>query len=94
MQTTKVQISLRGLISTFVVCCLDSIIPSLYIRNFKPLSSFCGWAGQFESTLVANPEDRFSLDPTIVAAILERWTATNPPIYKYGDIHFGELLGF
>ena len=25
--------------------------------NFKPLSSFCGCAGRFESTLVANPED-------------------------------------
>ena len=31
-----------------------------YIRNFKPLPSFCDCADQFESTLVANPEDRFS----------------------------------
>ena len=35
---------------------------SFYIRNFKPLPSFCGCAGRFESTLVANPEDRFSRD--------------------------------
>ena len=35
---------------------------SFYIRNFKPLPSFCGSTGSFESTLVANVEDRFSRD--------------------------------
>ena len=51
----------RCLISAFVVCCLDSIILfSFYIRNFKPLPSFCGSAGCFVSCLVANPKDRFS----------------------------------
>ena len=43
----------RGLISTFVVRCLDSIIPLLPISEIS---------GRFESTLVANPEDRFSHD--------------------------------
>ena len=52
----------RSLISAFVVRCLDSIIPLVSIRNFKPLPSFCDCAGRFESTLVANPEDRFSRD--------------------------------
>ena len=33
---------------------------SFYIRNFKPLPSFRGCAGQFESTQVANSGDRFS----------------------------------
>ena len=40
----------RSLISTFVVCCLDSVIPLLAIRNFKTLASliscarwFVGW---------------------------------------------------
>ena len=28
---------------------------NIYIQNFKPLASFCDWAGQFESYLVANP---------------------------------------
>ena len=56
MRTTKAPIS------TFVVHCVDSIISSFYIRNFKPLASFCGCAGQFESSLVENPEDRFSRD--------------------------------
>ena len=37
-------------------------ISSFYIRSFKPLASFCGWAGQFESYLVANPKDSFSCD--------------------------------
>ena len=37
-------------------------ISSFYIRNFKPLASFYGCAGRFESYLVENPEDRFSRD--------------------------------
>ena len=52
----------RSLISALVFRCLDIIIPSFYIRNFKPLPSVCGCAGRFETTLVANPEDRFSSD--------------------------------
>ena len=62
MQTTKAQLSLRSLISTFVVPCLESIIPSFYIRNFKRLTGFFGCTGQLESTLVTNPKDRFSRD--------------------------------
>ena len=34
----------------------------IYIHNFKPLPSFYGCTDRFESTLVANPEDRFSRD--------------------------------
>ena len=37
-------------------------ISSFYIRNFKPLASFCGCVGWFESYLVENHEDRFSRD--------------------------------
>ena len=37
-------------------------ISSFYIRNFKPLASLYSWEGRFESTLVGNPEDRFSRD--------------------------------
>ena len=48
----------RSLISAFVVRCLDSI-PVIYIRNFKPLASFCGYAGRFVSYLVANPKTGF-----------------------------------
>ena len=64
MLTTKVQISLR-------ICAVWSAplfslpkynISSFYILNFKPLASFCGCAGRFESYLVENPEDRFSCD--------------------------------
>ena len=32
------------------------------MQNLKRLASLYSWAGQFESHLVANPEDRFSLD--------------------------------
>ena len=32
------------------------------MQNFKTLASLCSWADQFESYLVANPEDRFSRD--------------------------------
>ena len=37
-------------------------ILSFYIRNFKPLASFCGCAGPFESYVVENPKDRFSYE--------------------------------
>ena len=50
----------HSLISAFVVGCLDSIISPVSNHNFMPLSCFCGCAGQFESYLVANTEDRFS----------------------------------
>ena len=55
--------------SLSVVRCLDSIIPLVSIRNFKPLSSFCDCPDRFESTLVANPEDRFSHDAAHLSAI-------------------------
>ena len=50
----------RSLISAFVVRCLYRII--YFVQNLKPLASPYSWAGQFESHLVANPEDRFSRD--------------------------------
>ena len=65
MQTTKAQISLRIHAVWSALCCSLSRrynTSNFYIWNFKPLSGFCSWAGQFESTLVANPEDMFSHD--------------------------------
>ena len=53
---------LHSLISAFVVHCLDSISPFSISRDFKPLPSFYDCADQFESTLIANPDDRFSRD--------------------------------
>ena len=32
------------------------------MQNLKSLASLYNWAGQFESYLVANPEDKFSHD--------------------------------
>ena len=62
MRTIKAQISLTNLrspISAFVIHCLDSMtIYSFYMQNLQPVASFCGWAGRFESYLVANPKDR------------------------------------
>ena len=47
-------------------------VSSFYIRNFKPLASFFGCTGRFESYLVKNPEDRFSRDEAhIVVAYSE-----------------------
>ena len=52
---------LWSLISIFVVCCLNSIIPILPISKIvKTVANFCSWAGRFVSYLVGNPEDRFS----------------------------------
>ena len=57
MRTTKAQISL---ISTFLVRCLDSIIPILAKSNM--LVFVAEQAGRFESYLTTTPEDRFSCD--------------------------------
>ena len=46
----------------FAICEQQRRRSACYIRNFKPLSSFCGCAGRFMSYLVANPKDRFSRD--------------------------------
>ena len=67
-RTTKALIRLRGsahpcsLISAFVVRCLDSIIPLVSTSKISSLylASVAAQAGL--STLVANPEDRFSRD--------------------------------
>ena len=65
----------RSLISAFVVRCLDSIIPLVSISpNFKPLSSFCSCTCRFESTLVTNPEDRFSRDETHLWDTSHKWS--------------------
>ena len=61
MRTTKAQISLcvRAVWSAALLFADRQYnASSFYIRNFKPLSSFCGCAGRFESTLVANPVTR------------------------------------
>ena len=51
----------RGLISAFIVRCLDKCnISTRYSQNFKTLASICSRAGRFESHLVGNPEDSFS----------------------------------
>ena len=45
----------HSLISTFVVCCLDSIMYILAISKVSRLASFCSCAGWFECYLVKNP---------------------------------------
>ena len=64
MGTTKAQISLHSLISTFVVHCLDSIIPLVSKSKLSSLylASVARNAGWFESYLVKNPKDSFSRD--------------------------------
>ena len=44
----------RSLISTFVVHCLDSIMPLVSISEISRLSSRCSWADWLESYLVKN----------------------------------------
>ena len=68
----------RSMISTFVIRCLDSIISlSFYIRNLKPLASFCGCAGRFESYLVENPKDRFSHDEALIITFNHKLSVFN-----------------
>ena len=54
---------LHSLISSFVVRCLDSVIPLVSISEISSLyqASVAAQAG-FESYLVGNPEDQFSCD--------------------------------
>ena len=60
-----------------IVRFLDSIIPILAkSKNFKTLASRCGCAGRFESTLVANPKDRFSCDEAHIASFMYCLTHT------------------
>ena len=62
----------RSRIRAFVVRCLDSKIHVPLLSKFKVsrLASLCSWAGQFESYLVGNPEDRFSSDKAHFIALL------------------------
>ena len=57
--------SARSLISTFVVGCLETIIPetfTCYIHNFRTLASLWSGVGLFESYVIENTKDRFSRD--------------------------------
>ena len=38
------------------------------------LASFCGCAGRFESTLVGNPEDRFSRDEAYMQIAVSQYS--------------------
>ena len=55
---------------------------SFYVRNFKPLASFCGCAGQIESYPVANPEDRFSHDEAHILQDLPSVLFSFPSSYR------------
>ena len=64
-------VHLRSLIRAFVVRCLDSIIPLVYIPEISSLylASVAAQTG-FESYLVANPEDRSSHDKAHLTSAL------------------------
>ena len=86
MWTTKAQISLHIQSDQCLYCSLPGQYntSTCYSRNFKHLANLCSWAGQFESNLVANSEDRFSRD----AAYLQGWK--NPKVesgWKYEPAH-------
>ena len=75
MGTTKVQINLRihaVWSAPLLFTTWKYNISSFFILNFKPVPIFYGWAGQFVSYLVANPEDRFSRD----GAQMYKWAAS------------------
>ena len=45
-----------------------------YSQTFKPLPSFCGCPGWFQSYLVENPEDRFSRDEVHMSCLMAKPT--------------------
>ena len=59
---------------------------SFYIQNCKPLASFCGCAGRFESYLVANPEDRFSRDDAHVRLISNAGSTDFRLVHVYANV--------
>ena len=63
MRTTKTQLSLRSLISAFVIRCLDSTIPLVSISEISS-NYIASLAEQASLSLpwLQNPEDRFSHD--------------------------------
>ena len=42
------------------------------MQNLKPVASLYSWAGQFQSYLVENPEDRFSKDEARIIPIVAK----------------------
>ena len=68
------------------ICCMlpgKYYTSSCYSRSFKTLGSLCSSAGQFESYLVENPEDRFSHDKAhIILLMLAYYSAFYSYIYK------------
>ena len=52
------------------------LLPTVYIRNFKPLVIFCSCTARFVSDLVGNPEDRFSHNEAQLYVI--NWVQLSP----------------
>ena len=67
------------------------------MENPKPLASLYNWAGQFESYLVAKPEDGFSRDVAQFLVFLltndHRWSY-HELLYKYGWMMRREVSGY
>ena len=57
-----------------------------YIQKFKTQASFWSWAGRFESTLVKNPEDRFSRDEAHLLSSNEECSNPNLAGPSLGDL--------
>ena len=77
MRTTKAQISLRSLISAFIVHFLDNIIPLVSIPEILSLyiASVAAQAG-LSLPWSQTPEDRFSRDEAVIilASAISSWT--------------------
>ena len=82
---------LLSLISTFVVCYLDSIIPLVSISKTSILACLCSWAGWFESYLVTNPKTDFLVKWLILFASPCSMWCYFWSVDKFGP--FGSQLG-
>ena len=71
-------------ISTFIVCCLDSIITKVAVSTKPRLVNFRGWAVWFESYLVAHHKTAFSWHGFIIV----RWYAATVRSHMTGLLKF------
>ena len=75
MRTTKVQISLRSLNSTFVVCCLDRICILATSKVSRFLLAFVAGQADLNLTWSQISEDRFLHDMAQIITCAIQWSS-------------------
>ena len=86
-------VHLCSLISTFVVRCLESLISLVSTFAISRLAFLCSWAGQFESYLLKNPEDRFIHGEDHIWAPSSEFVSSSIPSWQILTAHAQPFRG-